>query len=109
MIAGILLAAGESRRMGFPKPLLPYQGATFLDHLLGVLQGQVDPLVLVEGAVKLPRSPEVTVVTNYNWPAGQLSSLQCGLRALPATADAALVALVDHPCIDRELVARLIA
>ena len=89
MIAGILLAAGESRRMGFPKPLLPYQGTTFLAHLLAVLEGQVDPLVLVLGAqadriraaVRIPDS--VAVVINEHYAAGQLSSLQVGLRALP--------------------------
>ena len=44
MIAGVILAAGESRRMGFPKPLLPYKGTTFLGHLVETLRGQVDPL-----------------------------------------------------------------
>jgi molybdenum cofactor cytidylyltransferase len=115
MIAGILLAAGESRRMGFPKPLLPYQGSTFLEHLLAVLEGQVNPLVLVLGAhaeriraaVRIPDS--VVVAINENYAAGQLSSLQVGLRALAADAPAALVALVDHPCIDRALVATLIS
>jgi CTP:molybdopterin cytidylyltransferase MocA len=106
MIAGILLAAGESRRMGFPKALLPYQGTTFLGHLVNVLTGQVDPLIVVSGAVEL-HVPGVIV--NKDWRLGQLSSLQCGLRALPADAEGALVALVDHPCVDRALVARLIA
>src|ERR1017187_6615212 len=103
MIAGILLAAGESRRMGFPKPLLSYQGTTFLEHLLGVLEGQVNPLVLVLGAhaerirraVRIPDS--VVVAINENYAAGQLSSLQVGIRALPVDAPASLVALVDHP------------
>jgi molybdenum cofactor cytidylyltransferase len=115
MIAGILLAAGESRRMGFPKPLLPYRGTTFLEHLLTVLQGRVNPLVLVLGAhadriraaVRIPDS--VIVAINENYAAGQLSSLQIGIRALPADAEAAMVALVDHPCIDRALVERLIS
>ena len=107
MIAGVLLAAGESRRMGFPKALLPYQGTTFLEHLVVVLTGQVDPLIVVSGAVEL--STRARVIVNKDWRLGQLSSLLCGLCELPAEAEGALVALVDHPCIDRALVARLIA
>jgi molybdenum cofactor cytidylyltransferase len=107
MTGGIILAAGESRRMGFPKALLPYRETTFLGHLVSVLESQVDPLIVVSGAVEL--SANARVVRNENWRDGQLSSLQCGLRALPASVDGAMVALVDHPCIDRLLVARLIA
>ena len=101
--------------MGFPKPLLPYQGTTFLEHLLATLDGQVSPLVLVMGAqadriraaVRIPDS--VVVAINENYAAGQLSSLQAGLRAIPPQAVAVLVALVDHPCIDRALVSELIS
>jgi molybdenum cofactor cytidylyltransferase len=101
--------------MGFPKPLLPYQGTTFLEHLIVTLNGQVSPLVLVLGAhaeriratVSIPDS--VVLAINQNYAAGQLSSLQVGLRALPPSVEAAMVALVDHPCVDRALVSRLIA
>jgi CTP:molybdopterin cytidylyltransferase MocA len=109
-IAGIVLAAGESRRMGFPKPLLPYRGATFLEHIIAVLRDQVDPLVVVLGH-EAPRIQRVVpdgarVVVNEDYARGQLSSLQTALAGLQA--DAALVALVDHPGIDRELLARLL-
>ncbi len=101
--------------MGFPKPLLPYQGTTFLEHLLATLQDQVNPLVLVLGAqadriraaVRIPDS--VVVAINQGYAAGQLSSLQVGLRALPPETPAAMVALVDHPYIDRALVSGLIS
>src|SRR5207244_2251807 len=88
--------------------LLPYRDTTFLGHLVSVLQGQVDPLIVVSGAIDLTCS-NATVVKNERWRDGQLTSLQCGLRTLPASAEGAVVALVDHPCIDRALVARLIA
>lgn len=111
-VAGILLAAGESSRMGFPKALLPYRGTTFLGRLLYVLRGQVEPLVLVlghdaeriRGATEIP--PDVRVVVNRDYRLGQLSSLQAALRGLEA--DAAMMALVDHPCISRDLVALLL-
>ena len=37
MLAAVILAAGESRRMGQPKALLPYRGRTFLEHLISVV------------------------------------------------------------------------
>lgn len=109
---GIILAAGESRRMGYPKALLPIQGTTFLGHLIETLRGQVDPLVVVLGAeaeriraaVAIPG--DVAVVVNENYAQGQLSSLKRALRRRDS--DAALVALVDHPCIGPELVALLV-
>ena len=115
MIAGVLLAAGESRRMGYPKPLLRYRGTTFLGHLVEVLRGQVDPLILVLGheadRIRKVVPTDVTIVVNPNYQLGQLSSLQSAIR--PALAgqsaiEGALVALVDHPCITRELISLLI-
>ena len=111
MIAGVLLAAGESRRMGYPKPLLPYRSTTFLGHLLDVLRGQVDPLIVVLGheaeRIRKVVPPNVTIVVNPNYQLGQLSSLQSAIRNLQS-AMATLVALVDHPCITRDLVSLLL-
>ncbi len=94
--------------MGFPKPLLPYKGTTFLGHLVDVLRGQVDPLIVVLGhnAEKIPVPSGARPVINPNYRLGQLSSLQSAIRNLKS---AILVCLVDHPCIDRGLVATLIA
>ena len=109
---GIILAAGESRRMGYPKALLPFRGTTFLEHLITTLGGEVDPLVIVLGAeakriraaITVPAG--VAVLVNENYEQGQLSSLKIGLRRRDA--DAALVALVDHPCIGPELIAFMV-
>ena len=49
MIAGIILAAGASRRMGSPKALLEYQGETFAGRLARVLSGVCDPVIMVLG------------------------------------------------------------
>jgi len=69
-----------------------------------VLGAQADR---IRAAVRIPDS--VIVAINENYAAGQLSSLQVGLRALPPESEAAMVALVDHPCVDRALVSGLIA
>lgn len=116
MISGILLAAGESRRMGSPKALLPYQGQTFLERICtAFFDAGVDELIVVLGAWEdklrpaLPRHPSLRTVVNPHYAQGQLSSLVCGLGALSPDSEAAVVNLVDHPLIRTETIAALIA
>jgi len=114
MLAAVILSGGASRRMGTPKALLPYQGGTFLEHLLKVTDHPrigwrrvvlgADAQEIAEG-VKVPADE---VVINENWEAGQLSSIQCGLRSLPGGTDGLLFCLIDHPLISRELVGALV-
>jgi molybdenum cofactor cytidylyltransferase len=113
MLAAVILSGGASRRMGTPKALLPYRGGTFLEHLLSVTDHPrigwrrvvlgADAQAIAEG-VELPVDE---VVINEDWEAGQLSSIQSGLRSLPAGTDGMLLCLVDHPLISRELVGEL--
>ncbi len=115
MLAAVILAAGESSRMGSPKALVAYQGRPFLEHLIEVTQHpQVGLRRIVLGAqaeeilsqLKLDRA---TVVVNPDWNKGQLSSIHAALRSLPAgTTDGMLLCLVDHPLITAALVGELI-
>lgn len=106
MLSAIVLAAGESARMGTPKALLSLAGGTFLSVICGRLaEAGLRTVVVVLGAFQervreggVP--PGVRVAVNEAWRDGQLSSLQCGLRALPSGADGALVTLVDHPLVE---------
>ena len=97
MTAAIILAAGASARMGTPKAQIPFRNGTFLTHLIDKLAGQCGPLIVVQGAHVTTVPPPARVVMNESWEQGQLSSLQCGLRALPAGTESALFTLVDHP------------
>jgi molybdenum cofactor cytidylyltransferase len=112
--AGVILAAGESRRMGFPKALLEYRGETFLDRLIGLFARRCTPVIVVTGAhaerirAGCARADEAEFVVNAEWPRGQLTSLQCGLRAVPAAAEGALYTLVDHPAVMESTVAALL-
>ena len=113
MLAAVILSGGASRRMGTPKALLPYRGGTFLEHLLKVTDHPrigwrrvvlgADAQGVAEG-VELPADE---VVINQNWEEGQLSSIQVGVRSLPAGTDGMLLCLIDHPLISRELVGEL--
>ncbi len=111
--AGLILAAGESRRMGSPKALLPYRGQTFLDTLVGLLSERCDPVIVVLGAPFEWRRTDglrgVRVVVNENYLTGQTSSLQAGLRQAPADADGVLFTLVDHPAVSLSTIDALLA
>ncbi len=112
MIAGIILAAGASSRMGSPKALLDYRGETFIQRLVRVLSAVCDPVIVVLGyhadALR-PAVPDATVVVNPAPERGQLSSLQTGLAALPADAEGFLFTPVDSPAVEIATVERLAA
>jgi CTP:molybdopterin cytidylyltransferase MocA len=97
-LAGVVLAAGEATRFGAPKQrlLLPVV-------LQRLAQAPVDEIVVVEGAYELdvrdflPLGVRVTVVHCDEWELGPGASLRCGLAALGAEVDAAVVTLADGP------------
>src|SRR5512140_3346272 len=105
--AAVILAAGESSRMGSPKALLAWRGTTFLEYLARLFaDAALDPLIVVLGheaprihrSVKLPQRTRVVINSQYR--EGQLSSLQAGIRALAGDAlDGMLVNPVDHPAV----------
>jgi len=106
MIAGLILAAGESSRMGTPKATLAYRGRTFLEWIVETLRSAgIERIVVVLGhraweIQALVKSEAIEVVINPDYRSGQTSSLQTGLRALASDdPEAFLLCLVDHPAI----------
>jgi molybdenum cofactor cytidylyltransferase len=102
-VAGLILAAGESRRMGFPKALLELRGQTFLDQLVQAFARRCSPVIVVLGAeadrirAGITSAAQARIVLNPDYRMGMITSLQCGMRAIPPEAPGVLFTLVDHP------------
>ncbi len=113
-LSAILLAAGASSRMGRPKPLLEFQGETFLDRQIGLYASLGAKVICVLGhdpgavARGLRRASEAVLVLNPAPEAGQLSSLQCGLRALCRGTEAFFFTPADSPGVRPETLAALL-
>jgi molybdenum cofactor cytidylyltransferase len=111
VIAGIILAAGASSRMGTPKALLDYRGETFVGRLVRVLGTSCKPVIVVLGyhADVLKREIPATakIVINPDPSRGQLSSLQTALDVLPTDADGFAFIPVDSPAVAEDTVAQL--
>ncbi|MBL8293008.1 MAG: nucleotidyltransferase family protein [Bryobacterales bacterium] len=110
-LAGIILAGGSSRRMGRIKALLPFGGETFLDRQIRLLEPHCSPVVVVVGEhaaeIEAGRQRPAVTVINPDPDRGMLSSLQCGLSALPERIDAFLFTPVDLPRINEGTVEQL--
>jgi molybdenum cofactor cytidylyltransferase len=104
MISAIILAAGESKRMGQPKMLLPWGGTTVLGQVISVLHASgVEDIVTVTGGYReqveaVAKQHGARVVFNAEYAGNEmLSSIQCGLGLLKAEAEATLICLGDQP------------
>ena len=103
MIWAVVLAAGESRRMGRQKLLLPFGETTVVGAVVRAAQASRAGRTLVvlgadREAVRRGLEPAgVDCAVNENYPLGMLTSIQAGFKALPADAKAAVVLLGDQP------------
>jgi len=104
-IWAIILAAGESRRMGFPKMLLAFEGKTMIENVISnVHESKVNRIMVVLGAVREPlvqviEKSDVRYCYNDNFKDGMLSSVICGFRNLPSDYNAVMVFQGDQPLI----------
>jgi molybdenum cofactor cytidylyltransferase len=104
MISAIILAAGQSKRMGQPKLLLPWGDLTVIEHVVTTfLQAGLQDILVVTGGEQSQVEAaihrfRVRTIHNSDFAAGEmLSSLQQGLKAMPRETQAVLVGLGDQP------------
>jgi molybdenum cofactor cytidylyltransferase len=115
LIAGIVLAAGLSRRMGQAKLLLPVGGRAIVRHAVeAVLAGGVDSVWVVTGPDVEPIQAalagiDVEIVVNPAPEQGQAGSVRAGIAALPPAVDSVLIALGDQPALAPSIIPALLA
>ena len=114
-IAGIILAAGGSTRIGKPKQLLAWQGKELINHAidLAVASG-LDPIIVVLGAFysrimnKINDKDKIVVVRNLKWKDGQSTSLQLGLSKVRHLNIPTVLILVDQPNVTTTMIKGII-
>ena len=114
-IAAVLLAAGQSKRMGAFKPLLPFGNKTVIECCIDYLRaGGVETIVAVLGhraddVRKHVEARSLIFAINPDPNSEMGASIAAGIRELPDTTGAILIALCDHPAVPPSVVANLTA
>ncbi|WP_394665868.1 NTP transferase domain-containing protein [uncultured Chryseobacterium sp.] len=114
----ILLAAGNSSRMGSPKQLLVYQGKTFLERITDTALEVFDPnqIVLVLGArhheiSSVIKNKNIYIVINENWESGMASSIQSGMKTLSGLfpeMERCFISVCDQPYLTSNLFSKML-
>ena len=115
MTVGIILSAGESKRMGTPKQLLPWGKTIILQQVIdNAAASHLEQVILVLGsrageiAAKITLSPKTRVVINDVYQEGMSSSVICGVKNAPAGAEAFMLLLGDQPFISPAIINRVL-
>lgn len=112
-IWAVVLAAGESRRMGTPKMLLPLRGKAMVEQvIMNIRNAGIKNILAVIGAEKeklpmLLQKLSVNFCLNNNYREGMLSSVTCGLRNLPEEVQSIMIFPGDQPLISPVTISRL--
>ena len=112
MVGVVILAAGESKRMGEPKLLMEIREKRMIEWVIDSFRGAADDLIVVLGHKPESLTPileklGVRWVTNKNYREGMVSSFKAGLKELKGC-DAVFLALGDQPFVDRDFLAKAI-
>lgn len=114
-IAGVILAAGKSERMGQLKQLLPFRGQSILESVIDTaLQSSLQSVAVVLGhqadrIEPLLKDKKVTVIRNPDYAKGQSSSLRAGLDRVKEQVDGVLFLLADQPLLRPETIDSLLS
>ena len=115
MKAAIILAAGESTRMGFPKQLAEYKGNTILETEVETVSSYIENTVVVLGHENETLTEKInfknsTILINENWEEGIVSSIRTGLFYLNSAKniDGVLIFMGDQPAINNDVIKKLL-
>ncbi|MDH5365096.1 MAG: molybdenum cofactor cytidylyltransferase [Dehalococcoidia bacterium] len=114
MISAILLAAGESNRMGQPKQLMPFDHSTIVEGAIdNLLNSAVSEIIVVLGYKseeirKTIAGKPIKIATNPDYQQGMSTSIITGLKQVDKRARAVLIALGDQPFVDSQTINSLV-
>ena len=112
-VAGIVLAAGESKRFGRPKQLLDWKGQPFVHAVAKTaLEAGLSPVLVVTGAnaeqvERAVNDLDVKVIRNEEWSSGQASSIRAGVQEANRVG-AAIFLLTDQPQLTTSILRALV-
>lgn len=113
-VAGIVLAAGDSKRFGQPKQLLDWRGQPFVRAIARTaLAAGLSPVIVVTGAdaervENAVKDLDVKTIRRAAWQSGQSSSVKAGIKSLPENTGAAIFLLADQPQIGSDVIRALV-
>ena len=115
MNSAIILAAGDSSRMGFPKQLAEYKGKTILQTVVDEVTKNFEDTIVVLGHENETLTDKInfynsTVIINENWEEGIISSIRTGLFHLSSDKQikSATIFMGDQPAISSEVIQKII-
>ena len=114
MVSAILLAAGQSKRMGEPKQLMPFGQSTIVEQAINnLLNSAVNEIIVVLGyraeeMIKTIAAKPVKIARNPNYRQGMSTSIIAGLNLIDSQAQAVMLALGDQPSVDSQIINQLI-
>ena len=115
MKAGVILAAGDSSRMGFPKQLAEYKGKTILDTVIDTVTKKFEETVVVLGHENDTITEKIdfknsTILINENWEEGIVSSIRTALFYLGENKeiDSVMIFMGDQPAVNNKIIEKLL-
>jgi len=114
LIQGVILSAGKSERIGFPKALLEIEGERFVDFIIKRMrEAGIRDIIVVLGEdidlIKRNAKLDAKVLYNRNWEEGQISSLRIAIRNMDREKEAVIFTLVDHPLVKSSTYLKLVS
>ena len=113
-IAAILLAAGESKRLGYPKQLIEYKGIPMINYMIDTIRlGEIEDIFVVLGShqkeiINIIKDPSINIIENKNWREGIHTSISAGVDYVESNYEAAVIFVVDQPFLFPEIIKKFI-
>jgi len=113
-IAALVLAAGESNRLGIPKQLIKWKDQTLIEYIINLIKGtSLSPILVVLGAhrekiLNVIRNTGISIIINNKWQEGKASSIRIGINTLTKDVDAVIIFVIDQPYLNKEIIDSII-